>query len=147
MSEQNETLPASAAQYPAKLSALPVSWIDKIFGHMGAYYGSLFADRWKDCDIAEVKRVWAESLANFSDNPECFKASLRSMIDECQFPPTLPEFVALCRKHYVRPPMQQAALPNLGHQPLSRDEGRRRLEALKAKFPTMTRVLDEIRVE
>jgi hypothetical protein len=43
--------------------------------------------------------------------------------------------------------MQQAALPNLGHQPLSRDEGRRRLEALKAKFPTMTRVLDEIRVE
>jgi hypothetical protein len=126
---------------------LPVSWIDKIFGHMGAYYGSLFADRWKDCDIAEVKRVWAESLANFSDNPECFKASLRSMIDECQFPPTLPEFVALCRKHYVRPPLQQAALPDIPPAYTSKEEGRRRLAELKAKFPSMSRVLDEIGTE
>lgn len=139
MSETKSTL-------PAKLSALPESWIDELFGHMGAYYGSLFADRWKDNNIAEVKRVWAESLANFSDNPKCFRAALKSMIDECQFPPTLPEFVALCRKHYVRP-QQQAALPDLGHQPLSRDEGRHRMAELKKKFPAMTRVLDEIRVE
>lgn len=139
MSETKSTL-------PAKLSALPESWIDKIFAHMGAYYGSLFADRWKDNNIAEVKRIWAEALASFSDNPECFKASLRSMIDECKFPPTLPEFVALCRKHYVRPP-QQVAPPALEHQPLLRDDARRRLAELKTKFPTMKRVLDEIDVE
>lgn len=140
MSETKSTL-------PAKLSALPETWIEKIFGQMGGYYGSLFSDRWKDCDIADVKRIWAEVLASFSDHPECFRQALRSMIDECRLPPTLPEFVALCRKHYVRPQPKQAALPDIPPRYTSKEEGRRRLAELKAKFTSMKRVLDEIRVE
>lgn len=132
---------------PAKLSVLPESWIEKIFGYMGDYYGSLFSDRWKDCNIANVKRTWAESLASFTDHPECFRLALKSMIDECRMPPTLPEFVALCRKHYVRPKPQQVALPDLPPIYASKEEARRRLAELKAKFPSMTRVLDEIPVE
>jgi hypothetical protein len=135
---------------PAKLNALPDAWIEKIFGHMSAYYGSLFSDRWRGFDLVEVKRIWAQELANFSDNPECFRAALRAMIDESKFPPTLPEFVVLCRKHYVRPPSQQIALPDMPPKPdafPSRDEARRRLAELKKKFPSMTRALDEIKVE
>lgn len=140
MSETKSTL-------PAKLSALPESWIEKIFGHMGDYYGSLFSDRWKDSNIASVKRTWAEALANFTDHPECFRLALKAMIDECRMPPTLPEFVALCRKHYVRPEPQQKSLPDMSQAPLSREEGRKRLAALKSKYPSMKRVLDAIPAE
>ena len=91
------------ATLPAKLSALPDSWVEKIFTHMAALYGSLFRERWRDIDLDDVKRVWAEELASFSDHPECFRAALKALIDECKFPPTLPEFVALCRRYYRAP--------------------------------------------
>ena len=96
MNEANATL-------PAKLSVLPDSWIERIFTRMSAMYGALFRERWRDCDLDEVKRVWAEELSSFSDNPECFGLALKAMVGECKFPPTLPEFVAICRKHYSRP--------------------------------------------
>ena len=96
MNEPNATL-------PAKLSVLPDSWIERIFTRMSAMYGALFRERWRDCDLDEVKRVWAEELSSFSDNPECFGLALKAMVGECKFPPTLPEFVAICRKHYSRP--------------------------------------------
>lgn len=96
MNEANATL-------PAKLSVLPDSWIERIFTRMSAMYGALFRERWRDCDLDEVKRVWAEGLSSFSDNPECFGLALKAMVGECKFPPTLPEFVAICRKHYSRP--------------------------------------------
>lgn len=96
MNEANATL-------PAKLSVLPDSWIERIFTRMSAMYGALFRERWRDCDLDEVKRVWAEELSSFSDNPECFGLALKAMVGECKFPPILPEFVAICRKHYSRP--------------------------------------------
>ena len=96
MNEANATL-------SAKLSVLPDSWIERIFTRMSAMYGALFRERWRDCDLDEVKRVWAEELSSFSDNPECFGLALKAMVGECKFPPTLPEFVAICRKHYSRP--------------------------------------------
>ena len=99
----NETL-------PAKLSTLPESWIERIFSRMSSLYGSLFRDRWRDCDLVEVKRVWAEELASFTDNPECFGLALKALIDDCKFPPTLPEFVAICRKSYRRPTEAVAAI-------------------------------------
>lgn len=91
------------ATLPVKLSALPDSWIERIFSKMSSYYGTLFSDRWRDCNLVEVKAVWAEELSSFSDNTECFGLALKAMVGECKFPPTLPEFVAICRKHYVRP--------------------------------------------
>jgi hypothetical protein len=119
-----------SATLPEKLSALPERWIDKIFGRMEAMYGSLFLERWKGTDLIEVKRVWCESLASFSDNPECFTAALKALLDEHQWPPTLPEFVALCRKHYRRPSEAVAMLE--APQPLSREEAKARLaEAMR----------------
>ncbi len=91
------------ATLPAKLSALPDRWISKVFATMSAAYGTLFTDRWKDSDLNEVKQIWAQKLATFSDSPETFSKALAAMIDECKFPPTLPEFVAICRRHYKRP--------------------------------------------
>lgn len=138
---------ASVTQYPAKLSALPEAWIEKIFSHMAAFYGSLFVDRWKDCDITAVKRIWAESLATFSDNPECFRLALKALMDERCLPPTLPEFVALCRKHYTRPMPSQLALSDMGAAAESyptREEAQRRAAELRSRFPAMRRVIDVI---
>ena len=42
---------------------LPDAWISKIFSKFEARYGSLFIDRWRDCDMANVRETWAEELA------------------------------------------------------------------------------------
>lgn len=94
---------AEKSTLPAKLPALPDPWVSKLFSHMSALYGTRFTDLWKDCDLADVKHTWAEELASFTDNPECFGLALKSLTNENRFPPTLPEFVAICRRHYKRP--------------------------------------------
>jgi len=71
-----------------------VSLVDRLFARLGAFYGARFADMWRDADPVELKRVWAEELAGFS--PE----ELARGIDGCRtrdWPPTLPEFLRLCR--------------------------------------------------
>jgi hypothetical protein len=106
--------------------------VERIFSKMMASYGSLFADRWRDCDIAEVKDVWAEELASFSDNPACFGLALKAMVEECKFPPTLPEFVALCRKCYTRPVLDVPLLEK--PKPASEADARERINELAKKF-------------
>lgn len=88
---------------PARLSALPDAWIRRIFGELEAYYGSLFLDRWRGTDVAAVKRTWAEKLASFSDDPACFGRALAEVLEGHPFPPTLPEFIDICRRCYRRP--------------------------------------------
>lgn len=102
---------AEKSTLPDKLNALPLQWVEKIFSHMAAYYGTLFVDRWKGLNLDEVKAVWSKELATFSDNPECFKRALKALVEGSTYPPTLPEFVKLCRQHYERP-----ALPALEHK-------------------------------
>lgn len=75
---------------------LPPAWIERLFAHMSASYGSKFADLWRGADLAEVKSLWAEKLGGFHDRPEAIKAALNAL-DEKPFPPTLPEFLHLCR--------------------------------------------------
>lgn len=123
------TSPASASAFPEKLRALPESWIDKIFGGMEAMYGSLFHDRWKGTDLAKVKAVWAEELASFTDHPQCFGLALKALVNESKFPPSLPEFVAICRKNYVRP---DAGLL-LENIPLGKDEAAKLLKEIRVK--------------
>lgn len=87
---------------------LPESWIDRIFSKMQGRYGSLFMDRWKGCDLKSIKETWAEELAGFLDRPECLAYALQSTAD-CQFPPTLPEFIAAARR---APRKEAPALPH-----------------------------------
>jgi len=79
----------------AKPPALPESWIEKLFSRLSAMYGRKFADLWAGCNLAEVKAVWAEDLAG------CSGEEIKRGLDACKtrtFPPTLPEFLMLCRK-------------------------------------------------
>lgn len=98
---------------PVRPSVLPESWISKIFDHISGLYGSKFADLWRGTDPATVKRTWAEKLAGFQTMPKAIKEALDAL-DSKPFPPTLPEFIALCREAAIR---HQTDLPKLEHKP------------------------------
>ena len=109
----------SLATSPPKSSALPEPWIERLFARFEAMYGARFADAWKGCSIAHVKAVWAEDLGGFS------RDELAAGIAGCRsrdWPPTLPEFMKLCR-----PPIDhQAALLEAIEQMARRESGRDR---------------------
>lgn len=86
---------------------LPENWIKKIFTTFEGRYGTLFKDRWKGCNLDNVMQTWREELAGFADQPERIGHALKSLADE-KFPPTLPEFIAACRR---APGKEAAALP------------------------------------
>lgn len=89
------------ATSPANRSALPSAWIDKLFARFHAMYGKHWLDLWDGAAMADVKTVWAEDLAG------CNGEQIRRAIDHCRgnlkFPPTCPEFVAICRQFRERP--------------------------------------------
>jgi hypothetical protein len=78
---------------------------------MAAMYGSKFADLWAGTDEAEVRKVWADKLAGFADKPGCIKAAIDAL-DDRPFPPTLPEFLGLCRNAARRIGDDKPALPH-----------------------------------
>lgn len=76
---------------------------------MQAYYGQRFISMWKtgqmlpdgqDAGFANAMNVWAERLAGFKDSPETIKRVLECLPLD---PPTLPQFLELCRHAYVAP--------------------------------------------
>jgi hypothetical protein len=81
---------------------LPMKWVERIFAELGALYGSKFVDQWGSQDPATLKAFWAQKLAGLSGD------ELRRGLTACEqrdWPPTLPEFLKLCR-----PPMNHTAL-------------------------------------
>lgn len=91
----------------AQRGSLPDSWISKIFEQMSCTYGSKFSDMWRDQDPEKVRSFWAYKLGGFADNPEAIKHALSSL-DSRPFPPTLPEFIELCRSAASRLPSAPA---------------------------------------
>jgi len=57
-------------------------------------YGSKFLDAWRDCDMASVKAVWAEEMGTLSRDE--LKRGVGALMQR-DWPPTLPEFMKLCR--------------------------------------------------
>lgn len=99
MNEQTQSalLPAETASQPARSSTsgqIPQAWIGRLFDRLSGFYGSKFADLWRGCDMSTVKDTWADALAGYSAD------EIRRGLELCRtrvFPPTLPEFLMLCR--------------------------------------------------
>ncbi len=112
----NAPLPPSAIS-PASRDALPDAWIERLFARFSAMYGSRFADLWGGCKLDQVKAVWAEELAGYGGD------ELRRGVEACKardWPPTLPEFLKLCR-----PPVDfERAFYEAVDQLAKRDQGR-----------------------
>lgn len=96
--------------------------IKRVFMVLHGFYGNLFLNKFstgvldesgKDKGITSSMRVWAHSLRSY-DAATVMTALERCQAQHAEFPPSLPQFVALCeaakpRKVY-RPPTAPAAL-------------------------------------
>ncbi|MDR5802150.1 hypothetical protein [Caballeronia sp. LZ001] len=84
---------SSAETWPA--DAAPEHWVTALFEKMSRMWGNTFLDKWRDVDLAGVKVEWGKGLRRLS-NAE-LKAGVDAMLT-LKFPPTLPEFFALCKQ-------------------------------------------------
>lgn len=116
-------------------ATLPDSWIAKIFEQMSAMYGAKFTTLWNGTDAKAVKTIWAEKLGGFGSRPECIKAALNAL-DDHPFPPTLPEFIGLCRNAARRIDDSTAAItykPSAEEAARHREMSHKAVAAVRAK--------------
>lgn len=110
---QNETSPGNRP-------VLPDAWIDKLFERLACLYGRKFADLWGGVDPVAVRKLWAEKLGVY---PGEVIAKALTACDTRPFPPTLPEFLLLCKAENNRP-QPFKALPS---PPIDRKAAKQRL--------------------
>lgn len=73
-----------------------MSWVEKLFERFSLIYGAKFLDQWANVDQNKLKQAWAEDLAGYTG------FEIKRGLDTCKtkaptFPPTLFEFLAMCR--------------------------------------------------
>jgi hypothetical protein len=78
--------------------ALPERAIERLFARFVAMFGQSAMQRmWLDVPLDEVKGAWADSLSRFTVD-ELLRGLRNIEADGRSFPPTLPEFMAACRR-------------------------------------------------
>ena len=87
---------------------LPDEWVDRLFLRFSTMYGSAWLEKWRGIPMDEVRRTWAADLGGFDG--ETLRRALEHVKSNCSFPPSCPEFVAIC-KQFRAPPAQQTYLP------------------------------------
>lgn len=72
--------------------------IDRLFLRMASLYGKLWFDSWGDTPIAEMKADWIDAIRrNKIGLNAVFKACDKCADEGINFPPTLPQFIQLCK--------------------------------------------------
>lgn len=74
--------------------AVPLTWVESLFKRMEACYGNRFLDMWANADLKVVKGVWAEQMGLLSADE--LRRGVAALMTR-DWPPTLPEFIKLCR--------------------------------------------------
>lgn len=67
---------------------------DWLFAKMAALYGARFADMWRGVDATEVRAEWTQALHDMRRDD--LQRGIGALY-HARFPPTLPEFLDLCR--------------------------------------------------
>jgi len=81
-------------QLSTSTEPLPMPWIEKLFDRMISLYGNKFLDMWRDIDLHSVKQTWANELGKLSRDDVARGANALS---QQEWPPTLPQFISLCK--------------------------------------------------
>ncbi len=71
-----------------------VAVAERVFERLATIYGARLADLWRGCDQGAIKDTWGRALSQYSTS------EIRRGLQGCltrPWPPTLPEFLALCR--------------------------------------------------
>ncbi|MDF3858098.1 hypothetical protein P3W70_07060 [Achromobacter denitrificans] len=82
---------ARSSETPAPV---PLAWAARLIERMQALYGAKFALQWEGIAPARLAEVWAQEIADYS--AEEIQRGLASCRGRT-FPPTIPEFLGLCR--------------------------------------------------
>lgn len=94
-----------------------IEWIERLFSRFAAYYGARFHDMWGGQRLDDVLAIWADELGDLTPD-EMVRGVAAAKI--AKFPPTLPEFIAMCR-----PPLDPESAFNEAVQQMAlRDQGR-----------------------
>lgn len=120
-------------------SALPDSWIEKLFQTFEDWYGSKWAAQYGAFPRQRVKDSWAKELRGFADRGSCIAAALEAQ-KKNPFPPTLPEFLILCSDAAKR--LGDGSPPALPHKltPEQLEANRKRAADLIATLATSKRM-------
>ncbi len=103
------------------------SWVRKLFAELQGNYGTRFLDMWRsgvtdtngdDVGLQNAMDMWAEKLAGFRERPDAIRRVLDTLP---KHPPTLPEFVELCRTSCPKQEVKALPAPDV---PLSVIEAR-----------------------
>lgn len=118
---------------------LPERWVAKIFRELQGNYGSRFLNQWKtgqaledgtDAGIRNAMQAWSKKLGGFADMPSVLSAVLACLPEE---PPSLPEFVSLCRNQASR---FAGGTARLEHKPTPEEKARADEAAKRAREAT-----------
>ena len=87
-------------------TALPTAWINRLFQRFDVMYGKHWREMWADVPMADVMDAWSSALVGVKGE------QIATALKACgTFPPTLPEFVALCKPPST-PPAHRLFLPS-----------------------------------
>jgi len=93
--------------------------VRKLFGELQGNYGTRFLDMWRsgqtdtngdDVGLQNAMALWAEKLAGFRERPDAIRRVLDTLP---KHPPTLPEFVELCRTSCPKQEMKALPAPDV----------------------------------
>lgn len=84
----------STSPQPWPEHAIPKHWVESLFDKMSYAYGMRFVDQWVGIDTECVKRHWAEALGVLTTQE--LTRGVQNLATR-DWPPTLPEFLKLCR--------------------------------------------------
>lgn len=127
MNPTNEPSTYSQPQSPVwPANAIPERWVEALFTAMSATYGARFADLWRGSKIEDIKRQWGVELARLTSAQ--MKAG-RETLTDLERSPTLPEFMAHCRRARIAAVASEA--PQLEHSPsVTPEQAAKNLEIL-----------------
>lgn len=98
------------------MQAPPPELAQRVFRAMHGYYGNLFlskfangvvSDNGQDKGVADAMKVWAYELRRF-DGDTVLAAIEGCKNEHKEFPPSLPQFIDLCRAKAPREPVRMA---------------------------------------
>lgn len=97
---------SSADLWPS--DAAPRHWVAALFEKMSNMWGNAFLDKWRDTNLEGVMIEWGKGLRKLSTAE--LKAGVDALMTQ-KFPPSLPEFYALCKaRRFVEAATQTALL-------------------------------------
>jgi hypothetical protein len=94
---------------------------------MATYYGSQFADKWKSVNIDVMKKDWSKKIAATLTQQQVLRGL--ETLEQCQYPPSLPDFIRLCKQAVPESHVAKISPPKLTQE--EKEAGLSKLQAMK----------------